>query len=230
MNKKKIIAIALSVLMILPSAVFAKGNGNSDANSNSTKVEQSKDKNKPSKPSKPSNPAKPAPASQSGNGQAQKQAAQQNKNDKKQQIQNFKAQIKTKHEQMKSLRQQTIAVRSQIEQKKEQLTAILNELKAGTKTLPEDQLNALLALAQNIQDDSSKIKATAEIKTEVSDVQTKLNKQDFNNALNALDAVIVKLQGRLDALNKLNSDLDAALAIANTATAPAPASSDSTGN
>jgi ABC-type transporter Mla subunit MlaD len=55
-----------------------------------------------------------------------------------------------------------------------------------------------------------------------------VNKRDFNNALASLDKVIAKFQARLDALKKLNTDLDEMLATAELAAAPAsPSTEDS---
>ena len=130
--------------------------------------------------------------------------------------------MRAKHETMKQIRQQTIAVRQQVESKTAQLNSIIKDIGAGKKTLPTDMLNALISKSQNLNLDSIAVKATAEIKSEVSDAQDKTNKKDFNNALSSLDKVIAKLQDRLNALQQLNSDLDEVLAIANLATAPAP--------
>jgi exonuclease VII small subunit len=128
---------------------------------------------------------------------------------------------------MNQLRKQTISVRQQIEAKTESLTSIINDIQSGKKTLPQDMLDELLLKSQNINSDTDSVKATSEISKEVSDTQDKVNKQDFNNALSSLDKVISRLQARLDALNKLNADLDGLLAIANMAVAPAPVDSTS---
>lgn len=216
MNKKRILALVVTLTILLPTSVFAKGNGNNENRGgkpakqevkvNTTNNEaQAKDTNATSASTK---------------GQEKKQEAQQKRDEKKQQKDGFKAQMKAKHEQMKQIRQQTIALTQQIDQKKSQLSTIISDIEAGKKTLPEDKLNSLLALAENLGTDGDNVKATAEINSQVSSTQTQVNSESFNNALASMDKVIAKMQARLDALNKLNTDLDAALEIANSATVP----------
>ncbi|GLC29418.1 Atg14 domain-containing protein [Clostridium omnivorum] len=221
MNKKKILALTLSVLLLLPSTAFAKGKDNSEGKGNSVKQEvqnkKSEDKTNVQNTSASTNAQQ-----NKGKGEEHKQEAQEKKDAKKEQIAQFKTDMKAKHEQMKQLRTQTIALRKQVEQKKEQLSSIIADLESGKKTLSEEMLNSLLALSQNLLTDTEKVKETAEINTEVSNTEQKVKGADFNNALASMDKVIAKMQSRLDALNKLNADLDAALKIANMAVAPAP--------
>ncbi|WP_066022975.1 MULTISPECIES: hypothetical protein [Clostridium] len=217
MNKKRVLSLALSLVITLPTAALAKdknntehGQGNSNHQELKVKDENVKNEN--------ANVNSSVSKQNSEKGQANRQEAVQKVNDKKQAVAEFKTAMKAKHEQMKQLRQQTIALRQQIEQKRDKLSLILQDLKSGKKTLPEDTLNSLIAISETIQSDGNTIKETAEINTEVSDTQSKVRKADFNNALNSMDKVISKMQTRLDALNKLSIDLDEALKIANTAT------------
>lgn len=208
MYKKRILAILMASMLILPTTVLAKGNNNQPKDNKPQKVEQKQQqKQQPQQPQK-KNEVK--------------------KQEKKQEISQFKAAIKEKHEQMTALRKQSQDLRKQIGQKKDQLETILEDLKSGAKTLPKDQLDALMALADQIKADANQVKNTAEMKKEDSEVKADINNKDFNNALNALDKVIAKLQQRIDALKKLNSDLDSALAIANTATVPADTTTSET--
>ncbi|MFL0246013.1 hypothetical protein [Candidatus Clostridium stratigraminis] len=224
MNKKKILSLVLSILVVLPATAYAKGNNDSKGNTGKGQqvVQSSKDKNndKEDKDQEKDNENKNAV-----NGQEHKQEAMQNKADKKQQIEQFKTAMRAKHAQMADLRTKTKAVRSQVEQKREQLETIIEDIEKGNKTLSPDMLKSLLDTAQNLKLDVKEVKATAEINNEVADTQSKVSGKDFNNALASMDKVISKLQKRLDALKQLNNDLDAALAIANQAVAPAPASS-----
>lgn len=204
MNNKKIIAVAVSGLMALsPCTAYAKGR-----------------------------PQKEVPQVKSAvvvnNGTTNKQANEQNRESKSQEIQTFKSQMRDKHKTMAQLRQETIALRQQIESKTEQLDSIIKDIESGNKTLSQDLLTELLGMAGNISGDTTEVKNTVKINDEVSDVQGKVERKDFNNALNSMDKVIAKLQARLDALTKLNKDLDDALAIANQATVPAPATAPST--
>lgn len=242
MNKKKIISLALSVLIILPTTAFAKGHNDSkDMQSKGQQVsakyssdekdavnqdnESDKDQEKDSNKGINNiiNDIKDAM-----NGQQHNQDAAQNKDAKKQQIEQFKTAMRAKHDQMNALRVQIKAQRSQIDQKKEQLEAIVDDLKSGDKTLSPDMLSALLTAAQNLKLDVTEVKATTEINNEVATTQTEIKNKDFNNALASMDKVIAKLQKRLDALKQLNADLDTALAIANKAVAPAPATTTTT--
>jgi chromosome segregation ATPase len=230
MNKKRIVSLVLSLLVILPTTAYAKGNdygkmadkvGKVIENKNTTKAEDTKkDEAKTKVDNKDAAKSK---------GEEKKAENEQKKEDKKQQIEAFKTAMKAKHEEMKQIQAETKKVKQEVEQKKEQLSAIINDLQSGKKTLPEDQLNALLAAAQNLKVDAEEVKATAEISTEVNDTQAKVKGQDFNNALASMDKVITKLQKRLEALKQLSADLDKALEIGNLATVPAP-TTDTTQN
>jgi chromosome segregation ATPase len=200
MNNKKLIALAISGLMLMPTVAYAKGNTNTSSNKSGQIVSQEKVQS--TKQDKPSSSDKNV--------------------EKKQQIETFKTQMRAKHETMKQIRQDTNAVKKQVETKTSQLKAIISDIQAGKKTLTEDMLTALLAKSENLKIDINELKATSNINKHLSEAQEKVNKRDFNNALSALDNVIAKLQSRLDALKKLNIDLDAALAIANGATVPTP--------
>lgn len=217
MNKKKLIAMVMTSVMLLPTVVQAKGNSHNEGNNEQSMVSQQKAHNNGQENSNV--------GSKNDSNEDNKEESQQNKDAKKQQIETFKTQIRAKHETMKQIKQQTKAVRQEIESKTSQLNSIIKDIEAGKKTLSADMLNALLSKSQNLNIDSSAVKATSEIKSEVSDAQDKINKKDFNNALSSLDKVIAKLQARLDALQQLNSDLNEVLAIANLATAPAPTTS-----
>lgn len=207
MNGKKVISLIAAVAISFPVTAYAKGTG---------KPAQNQDKgNQTVQTVKGNEAAKPA--------NAQKQEAAQKKDEKKQQIAAFKTEMRAKHEQMKEIRQDTIALRQKVEQKRAQLAAVISDIQSGKKTLTEDMLSSLLSLSQNLLTDVDKVKETAEISDEVADTQSKVDKADFNNALNSMDKVIAKLQARLDALKQLSADLDKALAIANLAAAPAPA-------
>ncbi|MBL4932634.1 hypothetical protein [Clostridium paridis] len=213
MNKTRLAALVISGVMLTSTAVYAKGKPENTGANKANVVSQDK---------KQSTNATDNEAKQN-NGSAKKEANQAKKDEKKQQISEFKTAMKAKHETMKQIRQQTIQVRQQIEGKTEELNAILEDIKAGNKTLPEDMLNDLLAKAAVLNTSSDEVKATTGISTVEADTQEKVDKKDFSNALASMDKVIAKLQARLDALNKLNSNLDDALAIARQATTPAPA-------
>lgn len=240
MNKKRIISLVLSVLVILPTTAFAKGNNNSkemqgkgqqvsqkytsdEQNAINDKNQENDQENDQEKGSDKGINKIVNDIKNAVNAQEHKQDATQNNDAKKQQIEQFKTAMRAKHDQMAALRVQIKAQRSQIDQKKEQLEGIIEDLKSGDKTLSPDMLTSLLAVAQNLKLDATQVKTTVEINNEVSDTQAKVKAKDFNNALASMDKVIAKLQQRLDALKQLNADLDAALAIANKAVAPAPA-------
>ncbi|MDP4089611.1 MAG: hypothetical protein Q8930_10135 [Bacillota bacterium] len=252
MMSKKVIALTLSLLMMSSVTAFAKGNDGSHGKAaqavqatQSSKpqnlVKQNDDKDETEKDDEnevetsdiQQNAATvqataEADSQQKGKGLEHKQAAEQNKAEKKQQIEAFKTAMKAKHATMAQLRQQIAAVRTEVEQKKAQLAGIVAELQAGTKTLPQDMLTQLLAASQNIQLDVTEVQLTSEVQTEAADTQDKVKKSDFNNALASMDKVIAKFQARLDALKKLNSDLDTALSVANLAAAPTTTPTDST--
>jgi chromosome segregation ATPase len=212
MNNKRLLSLVLSVLIMLPTAVYAKENKNVQAKPEDKKVVEQKKEIDP----------KAAKPEASKNGQEQKQDAQGKRDEKKEQIDAFKTSMKEKHTQMKTLREETIALRKEVAKKTEQLSSILADLQSGKKTISEEMLASLLASAQNLKADTEEIKETADLGTEAKDTQEKVKGADFNNALASMDKVIAKYQKRLDALKKLNIDLDKALQIANLAVAPAP--------
>jgi hypothetical protein len=219
MNKKRILSLTLSLLLLMPGAAYAKENKNNQGKSSAEqKVVETKKATEKVEVKDSKSTAEKAKEKV----QEKKQEAEQNRDEKKAQIEAFKTSMKTKHEQMKAIRQETKVLRQQIEKKTEQLSVIINDLQSGKKTLPEDLLNSLLAIAQNLKLDGEELKLTAVISTEASETQARVKGADFNNALASMDKVITKYQKRLDALKQLNADLDDALKIANLATIPAP--------
>lgn len=222
MNYKKIVSLALTILIMSPVTAFAKGNENSQGKNSKTvqtDKQQAGGKQKVTPDMEADNKPQQTVDAQS-KGQENKAKAEQKRYDKKQQIAAFKAAMKEKHTVMKGIKQQLAAVRSEAEQKKSHLESIVAELQAGTKTLPKDMLDQLMAASQNLQLDVKDVKDTAEVKNEISETQDKVEKSDFNNALASMDKVITKLHARLTALILLSSDLDTALKIANLATIP----------
>jgi competence protein ComGC len=221
MNKKKILSLVLSILVVLPATAYAKGNNSSKGMPEKAQqvVQSAKQSDNKDKDKEKDNVSDNKVA---GKGEEHKQEAMQNKADKKLQIQQFKTEMKAKHAQMVDLRTQTKALKSQVQQKREQLQAVIKDIQEGKKTLSPDMLKSLLDAAQNLKVDTQQVKATAEIANEVADTQAKVKGKDFNNALVSMDKVIARLQQRLDALKQLNADLDAALEIANKAVVPAP--------
>jgi chromosome segregation ATPase len=201
--------------MLMPTVAYAKGNSHDSANKGGQIVSEV---NKKTTETKISNDLKVKDSTEN----VEKKKNEEQRIEKKTQIEAFKTQMKIKHETMKDISKQTILLKKQVQTKSSELKTILNDIKEGKKTLPQDMLTALLAKSENLKIDAKELKATSDINKHLSDTQDKVNKKDFNNALSSLDNVILKLQARLDALKKLNTDLDSALAIANLATVPVP--------
>lgn len=219
MKKKKTIALILSVILLLPTAAYAKGNNQKSGN-DKTEV-TSTERPSESKNTTVTSATKPAETEKKDNAKAQEKKSENEakKQDKKTQIEDFKASMKVKHETMKELKTKTIEVKKQVVAKKTELRAILEDIKSGKKVLPQDLLDALIAKADNLKLHSEEVKASGDINKEVVDTQEKVKKQDFNNALASMDKVIAKLQTRLTALENLNKDLDDTLVIARQAVA-----------
>ena len=199
MNKKKILAVILSVLLVMPISAYAKGNENNSVNKEQKVVTESNQ----------------------GKGATVKVLKEVNKDQKQQEIATFKIELKNKHETMTALRQQTIELKKQIEDEKTKLEGILEDIKSGAKTLPQDQLTLLLAKVSSLKTDAAVVKTTGIINKDAVDAQSKVQSKDFNNALASLDKVIAKFQARLAALQKLKSDLVDIMAIGSLATVPA---------
>lgn len=237
MLNKKIISLVIAGVMLLPIAAFAKdnthGNGN-NSNGQVTKQENVQDNSQKTQTQAPktedkvnvggqNSSAKTGDTSTTTNnkGAEKKEENEQNRDAKKQQIEDFKAQMKVKKDAMKQIKQDTVTLKQQIQPKMTELTSLLNDIKSGKKTLPADLLNSLLSKADTLKTDSDNLHSYSDINNDITDTQDKIDKSDFNNALSSLDKVIARLQARLDALKQLNSDLDATLAIARQAVAPA---------
>jgi chromosome segregation ATPase len=226
MKRQRIIALTMTVLLLIPTIAYAKGNNDKEKATKTTIVEQKEtNKGKPDE-TKTTAPQGKSDQQKAETGQAKADEHKDKKDAKKAEIEAFKEAMKLKHKTMTQLKNETQELKKQVELKKEELKATLEELKSGAKTLPEDQLNKLISLAQNLVTDGEKLKETAKIETGAVEEQAKAG--GFNNALNALETVIGKMQLRLDALKKLNTHIDAMLAIASEATVPTQPVADTT--
>ncbi|HEY5561683.1 MAG TPA: hypothetical protein VIK72_08010 [Clostridiaceae bacterium] len=225
MNKKKIIALALTAILLMPTVTFAKGNPVDAGKSKERVTVQSKTftASKVSDKINVNDKAKDNDKVKDNNIDKAKVKEPVNvalTAEKKAQLEAFKVALNAKHITMTTLRTETLALKKEIRAKADNLRAISKDIKAGKKVLTAEQLTQLLALSDIIKQDSVNLKATGCINAKVAETQDKVNKRDFSNALTSLDKVIANLQARLVSLNKLNVDLDAALAITNLATAP----------
>lgn len=212
MKKGKLLALVLSVVLLVPTAAYAKGNSKAQENSKAKVVTEQKKENVKEKKNEVDKEVK-----KENNGAEKKQANEIKRDEKKEQIAAFKEAMKAKHETMKAIKQETIEIKRQIQDKKVKLEAILNDIKEGNKEISEENLKALLEKVESFKNHTKEVKATEDVNKNVEETQDKINKKDFNNALASLDKVIAKLQARLDALKQLNADIDAALALVNTA-------------
>lgn len=211
MNKRRLLALILSAVLLVPTVAYAKGNSNNGENAKGKVVsEEKKENNKDNKKEVDKEVKK------ENNGTEKKQANEIKKEEKKEQIASFKEAMRAKHETMKAIKQETIEVKKEIQDKKVKLEGILNDIKEGNKEISEETLKSLLEKVESFKTHTKEVKATEDINKNIDETQDKVNKKDFNNALASLDKVIGKLQARLDALKKLNADIDEALALVNT--------------
>ena len=213
MINKKLIALTISGLMLMPTIAYAKGNSAASSTKGGQIVSEEK-----VQPKKVDSEIKTSTDTKN----IDKKDNQAKMAEKKTQIAAFKAEMKIKHETMKQIKEETITVKKEVQTKSKELKTILKDIQDGKKTLSEEMLTALLAQSEALKLDNKNLKATEDINKDLSETQDKVNKSDFNNALASMDKVIAKFQSRLDALKKLSTDLDAALVIANLATVPAP--------
>ena len=193
---KKIIALVLTGIMLVPTAVFAEGkketnNGKAEIHTNiqnsTSKTETNKQEDK----------------AKGNKSQENKTASQE-----------FKIQIRAKHEIMKGNTKKINELKKQVNTKRKELSSILEAIKAGTKTLSADQLNVLTTKADALKQVVKDVKALPAIKADVENTQEDINVNKFESALASLDKVIAKQEARYAKLEELSSKLDELLAIA----------------
>lgn len=224
MKNKTLIALVIAGVVLLPNAAYAKDNNKVQNNkahiaeSNKDNNNSNEDENADESSDSSNNSEISQPSENNIKGTDKKQANEAKRNAKSAEIQSFKAEIKSKHAAIAQLRDEIKPIRQQVEVKTAELTSIIKDIQAGKKTLPEDMLNNLITLTDTLKSDSAALKSTSEVNTDTTSAQDDVKKQNFNNALASMDKVIAKFQQRLASLEKLNSDLDAALKIAESAT------------
>lgn len=228
--RNKIIALVLTGMILMPTVSYAKGQ-NENPNAKSKAKVEAKVKNAKAKTT--------SKVKQKSVTKTKNTKAKENKTA----IAQFKAQIKAKHEIMKANTKKLVELRKQINAKKEELSSILDAIKAGTKTLAPDQLELLISKADIVKENADEIKALPTVNSDVENTQKDINGKKFQAALSSLDKVIAKQEAKYAKLVQLNNSLDALLAIArqaqpvvnnttpttdNTSTTPSTTSSDTT--
>lgn len=213
MKNKKVIAIVLTALLLIPTTAFAKGpkeKDNGNGNGKGTKVETPKEKDK----------------GKSDNGDKGKKDNTGKNDDKKAEHDAFKTQLKEKLAIMKENTKKSVELKKQIEIKGEEIAAILKDIQDGKKTLTTEQMDALLAQSEIVKADVEALNNYKYIKSDVNETEENVKGKKYEGALAALDRVIAKQQGRIVVLEKLNSDLGALLDIAKQAQVPAATPGD----
>lgn len=193
---KKIIALVLTGIMLVPTAVFAEGN--KGTNKGKAEIE-----------TKIQNSTSTAETNE------QEDKAKENKSqENKAASQEFKAQIRAKHEIMKANTKKINELKKQVNTKREELSSILEAIKAGTKTLSADQLNILTTKAAALKQVVQEVKSLPALKADVENTQEDIKVSKFEAALASLDKVIAKQEARYAKLQELSSKLDELLVIA----------------
>lgn len=226
--RNKIIALVLTGIMLMPTVSYAKGQKENPNAKSKAKVETQV------KNAKAASKVKQKSVTKAKNTKAKENKAV---------IAQFKAQIKAKHEIMKANTKKLVELRKQINAKKEELSSILDAIKAGTKTLAPDQLELLISKADIVKENADEIKTLPTVDSDIENTQKDINGKKFQAALSSLDKVIAKQEAKYAKLVELNNSLDALLAIArqaqpvvnnttpttdNTSTTPSTTSSDTT--
>jgi hypothetical protein len=231
MRKNRIMAIVMTVVVLTPSAAYARGN---------EKAQEAKERTKPVIEQKSTveknSPVPAAKAEQERNGaqqmkngvqskkieaQTKSVEAQEKASEKKEAVQNFRKAMQEKREEIKKLTAESSALRREIGKKREELEAILEELIAGTKTLSDELLAQLIDEASDLKEIGDIVKSLNSINDEVVAAEDKIKEKNFDSALASLDRVIAKQQQRLEALKELNKSIDRLLEIARQAQVPA---------
>lgn len=198
--KKKIIAVLITMILLVPTTVYAKNtNNNGKGNDNmNTTTEQDKEKGSPN--SNDNTEKK----------NQNKARVSENKADQEQ----FKASLKAKHKIMKENISKTNTLKKEISLEKQELAKILEEIKAGSKTLNSDDFNLLITKSASLRESVSTIQNLPEINSDVKSAGNDIKTGKYETALVSLDKVIAKQEDRYSKLLSLKNSLDDLLAIA----------------
>ena len=138
----------------------------------------------------------------------------------------LKTELKAKHEIMKANTLKINELKKQIKAKKQELTSILSDIKAGKKTLSADQLELLTSKVKALKETAKALKTLPRIDSDVELTQKHIKGKNFETALASLDKVIAKQEARYAKLVELNTNIDSLLAIARQAQPLVPATAD----
>ena len=138
----------------------------------------------------------------------------------------LKTELKAKHEIMKANTLKINELKKQIKAKKQELTSILSDIKAGKKTLSADQLELLTSKIKILKETAKALKTLPRIDSDVELTQKHIKGKNFETALASLDKVIAKQEARYAKLVELNTNIDSLLAIARQAQPLVPATAD----
>jgi len=138
----------------------------------------------------------------------------------------LKTELKAKHEIMKTNTLKINELKKQIKAKKQELTSILSDIKAGKKTLSADQLELLTSKIKILKETAKALKTLPRIDSDVELTQKHIKGKNFETALASLDKVIAKQEARYAKLVELNTNIDSLLAIARQAQPLVPATAD----
>lgn len=198
--KKRIIAILITMILLVPTTVYAKNtNNNGKGNDNmNTTTEQNKEKGSP-------------------NSNDNTEKKNQNKDrvaENKTNQEQFKTSLKAKHSIMKENISKTNSLKKEISSEKQELAKILEEIKAGSKTLNSDDFNLLITKSASLRESVSTIQNLPEINSDVKSAGSDIKIGKYETALASLDKVIANQEDRYAKLLSLKSTLDDLLAIA----------------
>ena len=138
----------------------------------------------------------------------------------------LKTELKAKHEIMKANTLKINELKKQIKAKKQELTSILSDIKAGKKTLSADQLELLTSKVKALKETAKALKTLPRIDSDVELTQKHIKGKNFETALASLDKVIAKQEARYAKLVELNTNIDSLLVIARQAQPVVPTTAD----
>lgn len=203
---RKLLATLIIATMVVPmTTVMAKSNDN--------KPESSVQKSVAALEKSQSKTEKQAAAQQKA---ADKKAeVQQKVAERKQNHDALKAEIKAKKDTIKANNTQLQAIRKDIVTKKDSINTILNALTESNKVVPSDLLDAIKAQGAVLKTDLQAVNSgKGSLEKAGKDVAEQVKGKNADGVLKGLDNVIAKQTARISALNKLSSDLDVMLQLA----------------
>lgn len=226
--KKKMIAIIISALMLIPTAVFAEGNSDDSQTETKTQVTQqetaTKSQDQDNKETSESKDNQQDSNKVTTDSKENKQGATAESKENNSEVQEnnegdqqYENEVNSENDNVQADTNQSSDLQDQISTEKEKLNVILNDIQDGKKTLTQEQLDLIVSKAETINKSVDKVNSFKGLNTAIDAVQASADNHKYKTAASSLKDVTSKLKARNAALAELNNNLKDILNIANQA-------------